>query len=196
MAALAENRPLQTVGDEALDFLAKNARDLANRLIESDGVRNSTWVQFVLPGTISTSGIRCGGLNGCPIRRRRGSFILTDCSVAVFAELEESSSACAGTMLLDAGPQSCLNSTRSGPFSCTRSAPATARSSRPRSAVSFVRFWVEARGLERWRGFANVTIHDRFNVIARIVDDDRKTVRKKNRRPRGSDDACADDGNF
>ena len=49
MAALAEDRPLQTVGDEALDFLAKNARDLANRLIERDGVRNSAWVQSVLP---------------------------------------------------------------------------------------------------------------------------------------------------
>ena len=54
----------------------------------------------------------------------------------------------------------------------------------------------ETQSLERRRGFANIIIHDRFNVIARIVDDDRKTVRKKNRRPRGSDYAGADDGNF
>ena len=42
MAALAENRALQPVGDKSLDFLAKNARNLANCFVKGDGVSNGT----------------------------------------------------------------------------------------------------------------------------------------------------------
>ena len=44
-------------------------------------------------------------MKGWPINSRLAVFILSDCSVAVLAELDESSNACAGTTLLDARPQ-------------------------------------------------------------------------------------------
>src|SRR5258705_7101185 len=57
------------------------------------------------PGTTSTNGIRCGGLNGWAIKRRLGFFILRDCSVAVFAELDDRSNACEGTCCSMRAPQ-------------------------------------------------------------------------------------------
>src|SRR5262245_35482277 len=50
--------------------------------------------------------------------------------------------------------------------------------------------------LQRWRGLANIVFHNHFNVIARIVDDNRKAMREEYRGPRCTDYAGADDSNF
>src|SRR4030095_5402984 len=44
MAALAKYRALQPIGHKSLNFLSKNAWDLANCFVKRDGVGNSAWL--------------------------------------------------------------------------------------------------------------------------------------------------------
>src|SRR5262245_38509063 len=49
---------------------------------------------------------------------------------------------------------------------------------------------------ERWRSLADIAFHNCFNVVARIVDDNREAMREEYRGPRCPDYAGADDSNF
>ncbi len=94
------------------------------------------------PGTTSTSGIRCGGLNGCPTSTRSGwagqaRWIREGASPEeLLARTVPGGAAASRT----ANSRS-FSSGRSGPFSCTNSASATASA---RSGVNDSRRWSAA----------------------------------------------------
>ena len=82
------------------------------------------------PPTTSTSGIRCGGLKGCPSTTRSG-WRHSDCTALIASPEElDASKVAGGAAASMRRNRSILMSIRSGPFSCTKSASATASSSR------------------------------------------------------------------
>ena len=107
--ALAEDGRLQPVGDEAADLLVQHLRHLAERAVEGHAPRRPPRATCASPGTTSTSGMMCGGLNGWPTSRRSGvAASRATCSVAGSAELDDSSSAPGAARRLDALPQRAL----------------------------------------------------------------------------------------
>src|SRR5437016_579424 len=82
--------------------------------------------EVFVPPTTSTSGITCGGLNGCPITQRSGRrqpdwivlIVNPDELDAIIESAGVASSRSVNNFILKSG--------RSGPFSCTKSAPLTA----------------------------------------------------------------------
>ena len=69
---LTAERVLEAVADEAGDLLALDDRRAADRGVEVHRGLVTASSEVRLPGTTSTSGTRCGGLNGWPIRMRAG----------------------------------------------------------------------------------------------------------------------------
>jgi len=123
---LLPQRRLQPVGHVAGQLLAQPDRLLADGGVE--GERASTACSEVFsPGTTSTSGIRCGGLNGCPITTRSGCRGQPRAMTLGSIPDELDASTTSGRAAASSTANSwCLTSSRSGPFSCTKSASATA----------------------------------------------------------------------
>ena len=69
---LLPQRGLQPVRDVPGQLLAQPDRPLAERGVEGHRPRRRPRSAVFSPGTTSTSGIRCGGLNGCPTSTRSG----------------------------------------------------------------------------------------------------------------------------
>ena len=69
---LARQRGLQAVGDVARHFLVEAHRLLARSTYRIPIARWIVSSEVFAPPTISTSGIRCGGLNGWPMTQRSG----------------------------------------------------------------------------------------------------------------------------
>jgi len=80
------------------------------------------------PPTTSTSGTRCGGLNGCPMTQRSG-WRQSLCSRLMISPDELDAMTTAGSSAASRRRSTArFNSSRSGAFSCTNSAPASAAS--------------------------------------------------------------------
>src|SRR6266850_2138087 len=119
--------------------------------------------EVLAPPTISTSGIKCGGLNGWAMTQRSGCewapfwislMVSPDELDAMITSGGSSSSSCPYSF--------CLKSIRSGPFSWTRSTPASAFG---RSAVN-VRFDCDAPGDRPNRLSAGQAVSTNFRSAA------------------------------
>ena len=99
-------------------------------------------IDNVIRRNTSTSGIMCGGLNGWPSTMRSGRFAVSWMELIRIPDELVAINACLGTAASMLAMRSRLTSSRSGPFSWTKSTPdgASARfllnESRPCDAVS------------------------------------------------------------
>src|SRR5262245_65209939 len=78
------------------------------------------------PPTTSTSGIRCGGLKGCPVTQRSGCLHSDWIRLIGIPDVLDTNMAEGGRIESISANSLILRGSRSGAFSCTMSAPARA----------------------------------------------------------------------
>src|SRR5438132_8844166 len=135
VATFPENRPLQAVRDEAGHFLAHDARHLAERRVERDRVIHRLRARL-LAGNDFDQWNQMRRVEGMPHQQPLGPGHLERLLRRGLGGARRKHQCVLSHDLADPPHKSCLNSIRSGPFSCTRSAPATERS-RSASKLSF-----------------------------------------------------------
>src|SRR5258708_39779446 len=78
------------------------------------------------PPTTSTSGIRCGGLNGCPVTQRSGCLHSDWMRLIGIPEVLDTNMAGGGRIETNSANRLILRGSRPGAVSCTLSPPGTA----------------------------------------------------------------------